>query len=72
MIEEMKKLLGLTSTLCQADEAAPYSRYREFRERAARMLDQSVGDAMRRNREMLMTATSRVPEPTQTKIRFNP
>ena len=36
------------------------------------MLDLSVGDAMRRNREILMAATSRVPETTQTKIRFNP
>ena len=72
MIEEMTKMLGLTSTQRQADEAALYSRCQEFRERAARMLDLSVGNAMRRNREILMAATSRVPEPMQTKISFNP
>ena len=72
MIEEMTKMLGLMSTKHLADEATLDSRRRDFQERAARMLDLSVGDAMRRNREILMAATSRVPEPTQTKIRFNP
>jgi hypothetical protein len=69
MIEEMTNLIGLTSTHRQADEAALC--FRDFGERVARMFNLSVGDAMRRNREMLMTATIRVPEPTQTKIRFN-
>ena len=72
MIEEMTKMLGLRSTKHMADEATLDSRRRDFQERAARMFNLSVGDVMRRNREILMAATSRVPEPTQTKIRFNP